>query len=210
MYSGVPLMDVSTIVEHDMARAKPGGAPRAARFRARGGGDKRCGGCKGGACAPTVPAASHAPPPFVCNRRARTKVAELDGPVGADEHVLGLHVAVDDAVGVEVVQRVDLRGTDSVCAVLWESMGDKGLSLCWSRRRRPPHARTAHGTQRRTSCFAMCCTASGGDRRSPSPTTARTRPPRAPHQLLRDVLHDLLGQRLVVLEHLKQLALRVL
>jgi hypothetical protein len=43
---------------------------------------------------------------YVSPTRARTKVAQLDGAVGAHEHVLRLHVAVDDAVAVQVVQGV--------------------------------------------------------------------------------------------------------
>ncbi len=37
----------------------------------------------------------------------KAKVTQLDHPIGPDQDILGLHVSVDDAVGMQVVQSPD-------------------------------------------------------------------------------------------------------
>jgi hypothetical protein len=106
-------MDVSTTVRRDMARAKP----KSHSFTCN-----------------RSNAVTHAAQPAAAIPATRERAPHL--AVAADQHVVRLHVAVDDAVAVQVVQRT--------------------------------------------------------------------------HQLTRDGPHDVLGQRLVVLQHLEQLAARKL
>lgn len=52
----------------------------------------------------------------------KAEVAQLDAAVRADEHVLRLHVAMDDAVAVQVVQRSHQLLCYASHLLLWKSL----------------------------------------------------------------------------------------
>lgn len=56
------------------------------------------------------------------HRPREAEVAELDPAVGADQNVLRLHVAVNDAVGVEVVQGLDQLLGDFLHLRFWQGV----------------------------------------------------------------------------------------
>lgn len=52
----------------------------------------------------------------------KAKVAQLHTAIGANEHILRLHVAVDDAVAVQVVQRAHQLLGYVAYLLLWEGL----------------------------------------------------------------------------------------